>query len=68
MGVEPKRAFAAAALKAVKAVKGGDAGLQEACNAVGLKAGSFLTADEMDPDAPSVEDWLASQGLSSVPL
>lgn len=67
-GVDPKRTFAAAALKVVLGAKGAD-GLGEACKAADLHAGAFLEADAtLDPDAPSVADWLASQGLSAVPL
>ncbi|KAL6765639.1 eukaryotic translation initiation factor 4 [Haematococcus lacustris] len=63
-----KRDFAAAAFKAVKTAKGGDAGLAEFCRAAGLSAASFLSADPVvDPDAPSVTAWLKATGLECVP-
>jgi hypothetical protein len=64
-GAEPKRKLSAAAFKAVTA-EGGD--LAALCAAGGVKAGEFLTADELDGDLPSVEEWLKAEGISGVPV
>lgn len=69
-GAGPKRAFTAAALKTLQA-KLGDAGLAQLCHTSGIKAGDFLQPHpEFDEgeDLPAVDAWLASQGLSVVPV
>lgn len=48
---------------------GGDAGLANACSAVDLHAEEMFKPDpELDAGLPSTAEWLASEGLSSVPL
>eukprot|EP00197_Chlamydomonas_leiostraca_P005573 CAMPEP_0202868122 /NCGR_PEP_ID=MMETSP1391-20130828/10244_1 /ASSEMBLY_ACC=CAM_ASM_000867 /TAXON_ID=1034604 /ORGANISM="Chlamydomonas leiostraca, Strain SAG 11-49" /LENGTH=750 /DNA_ID=CAMNT_0049548243 /DNA_START=115 /DNA_END=2367 /DNA_ORIENTATION=+ len=66
---EPKRNFGAAALKVLKEKVGGDEGLANACSAVDLHAEEMFKPDpELDAGLPSTAEWLASEGLSSVPL
>lgn len=65
-GVEPKREFACAAFTRVQQQAGAD-GLAEMCTKAGVHAGAFLGADAtLDPDAPSIEDFLKQQGLAGI--
>mmetsp|Transcript_38153 Transcript_38153/g.113037 ORF Transcript_38153/g.113037 Transcript_38153/m.113037 type:complete len:152 (-) Transcript_38153:1086-1541(-) len=69
-GVEPKRDFAAAALRRFVASGGGAAACRAACEASGVKASAFLAPDELDgPDCQPVDAWLAKETLAdAVPL
>lgn len=66
---EPRRDFAAATFSYIKD-KAGEEQLKELCTKAKLQAGQFLAAvPEIDPpDLPEPKAFLASQGLSAVPV
>lgn len=65
---EPRRAFVAAALKAVQETSG-SAKLTQLCKDSALDGNALLAADpEFDPDLPDVATFLKQQGLQAVPL